>query len=61
MEMSNGRHIGMSGPSGIQSSDIAAWLDLSGIQDAETRSEWFRLIRALDDTFLNHTREKQNG
>lgn len=61
MELNNSRDIGMSGPSGLRASDVAACLDLGGIHDADTRSEWYRLIRALDATFLEHVRTKQNG
>lgn len=56
MELSSGRHIGMSGPSGLQVSDVVAWLDLAQITDSLSRGEWYRLIRALDETYLEHVR-----
>lgn len=57
-ELSAGRHVGMGGVSGLAASDVAAWLDLAGIEDLETRALWWRLIRAMDEVVLKHSRKK---
>lgn len=61
MELSSSRHVGMAGPSGIAVSDVAAWLDLAQINDPLSRGEWYRLIRTMDNTYLDHIRSKQGG
>lgn len=40
------------GPSAILTSEVLSWLDLHGIQDYETRIEYYELIRVLDNQWL---------
>ncbi len=60
-ELSSARHVGMGGASAIPPSDIAAYLDLIGIHDGESRSLWFRLLRGMDDALLKASRKKQEN
>lgn len=49
-----GRQYSANGPNPISASDIAACLDLLGIDDATYRRRQFRMIRALDRVWLDN-------
>ena len=60
-EITIARPVGMGGACGIPASDIAAYLDLVGIHDDESRYTWFTLLRAMDDVYLKASRKKNNN
>jgi len=43
----------------ISISEVAAWLDINGIDDIDARAEHLRLIGALDSAWLSYMRSNK--
>ena len=46
--------MGYSAPNAIALTELESWLNLNGIVDLESRSDYCAVVISLDQTFLEH-------